>query len=164
MSDAGKAANYWSVGDTKNIKINGKVGNFTFSNVSVDTFIIGINHNSSREGSNRVHFQIGKISGTLVGLCDSQYGNEQTTTGYFNMNTSRSNNGGWNSSNMRRSILGNTGTPTSPPANTLLAALPSDLRSCMKPVTKYTDNTAKSSLRRSKIKKLEILDKRMLER
>ncbi len=142
VSDAGKAANYWSVGDTKNIKINGKVGNFTFSNVSVDAFIIGINHNSSREGSNRVHFQIGKISGTLVGLCDGYYNNEQTTTGYFNMNTSRSNNGGWNSSNMRRNILGNTGTPTSPPANTLLAALPSDLRSCMKPVTKYTDNTA----------------------
>ena len=43
---------------------------------------------------------------------------------------------------MRRNILGNTGTPTSPPANTLLAALPADLRAVMKPVTKYTDNTA----------------------
>ena len=142
VSNAGKGANYWAVGDTKNIKINGKVGNFTFSNLSIDVFILGFNHNANREGSNRIHFQIGKIGGKLVGLCDSQFSTEQTSAGYFNMNTSRSNNGGWNSCNMRRNILGNTGTPTSPPANTLLAALPADLRAVMKPVTKYTDNTA----------------------
>lgn len=42
---------------------------------------------------------------------------------------------------MRKTLLGNTGTPASPPADSLLAALPADLRSVMKPVTKYTDNT-----------------------
>ena len=140
-SDAGDAANVWSVGDTKSIRLNGKVGNFTFSNQSIDAFIVGFNHNSSKEGGQRTHFAIGKISGKLVALCDSQYGNEQTSSGYFNMNTSRTNSGGWNNSNMRRNILGNTGTPSSPPANTLLAALPSDLRAVMKSVTKYTDNT-----------------------
>ena len=41
VSNAGKGANYWAVGDTKNIKINGKVGNFTFSNLSIDVFILG---------------------------------------------------------------------------------------------------------------------------
>ncbi|MFQ9474039.1 MAG: DUF6273 domain-containing protein [Oscillospiraceae bacterium] len=61
------------------------------------------------------------------------------------MNTSRTNTGGWNSSNMRRNILGNTGTPSSPPANTLLAALPADLRAVMKSVTKYSDNTGGGS-------------------
>ena len=140
-SDAGTGANYWAVGDTKPVTINGKVGNFTFSNFTVDAFILGFNHNASREGSNRIHFQIGKVGGKLVGLCDNQYNNEQTTTGYFNMNTSRTNAGGWNASNMRKSILGNSGTPTSAPANSLLAALPSDLRSNMKATTKYTDNT-----------------------
>ena len=144
-SDAGNAASVWSVGDTKNIKINGKVGNFTFSNLSIDAFIVGFNHNSAKEGSNRIHFALGKIGGHLVALCDSSYSNEQTTTGYFNMNTSRSNVGGWNTTNMRRNILGNTGTPSSPPANTLLAALPADLRAVMKPVTKYTDNTGNNS-------------------
>ena len=144
-SDAGDAANVWSVGDTKSIRLNGKVGNFTFSNQSIDAFIVGFNHNSSKEGGQRTHFAIGKISGKLVALCDSQYGNEQTSSGYFNMNTSRTNSGGWNNSNMRRNILGNTGTPSSPPANTLLAALPSDLRAVMKSVTKYTDNTGNSS-------------------
>ena len=144
-SDAGDAANVWSVGDTKSIRLNGKVGNFTFSNQSIDAFIVGFNHNSSKEGGQRTHFAIGKISGKLVALCDSQYGNEQTSSGYFNMNTSRTNSGGWNNSNMRRNILGNTGTPSSPPANTLLAALPADLRAVMKPVTKYTDNTGNNS-------------------
>ena len=144
-SDSGDAANVWSVGDTKNIKLNGKVGNFTFSNLSVDAFIVGFNHNSSKEGGNRIHFAIGKIGGKMVALCDIQYNNEQTTTGYFNMNTSRSNSGGWNASYMRKTLLGNSGTPSSPPANSLLAALPSDLRAIMKSVTKYTDNTGNAS-------------------
>jgi hypothetical protein len=144
-SDAGDAANVWSVGDTKSIRLNGRVGNFTFSNQSIDAFIVGFNHNSSKEGGKRTHFAIGKISGKLVALCDNQYNNEQTSSGYFNMNTSRTNSGGWNNSNMRRNILGNTGTPSSPPANTLLAALPSDLRAVMKSVTKYTDNTGNAS-------------------
>lgn len=145
VSDAGQGDNYWDVGDTKTITINGKVGNFTFSNLSIAVFILGFNHNSSREGSNRIHFQIGKISNKLVGLCDSQYGSYPSGSGYFNMNTSRTNTGGWNSSNMRKNILGNTGTPSSPPANTLLAALPADLRAVMKSVTKYSDNTGGGS-------------------
>ena len=70
-SDAGDAANVWSVGDTKSIRLNGKVGNFTFSNQSIDAFIVGFNHNSSKEGGQRTHFAIGKISGKLVALCDS---------------------------------------------------------------------------------------------
>ena len=144
-SDAGNAASVWSVGDTKNIKINGQVGNFAFSNLSIDTFIVGFNHNSAKEGTNRIHFALGKIGGKLVALCDSQYSNEQTTTGYFNMNTSRTNAGGWNATYMRKTLLGNSGTPSSPPANSLLAALPSDLRAVMKSVTKYTDNTGNAS-------------------
>ena len=144
-SDTGNAPSVWSVGDTKNIKINGKVGNFTFNNLSIDTFIAGFNHNSAKEGTKRTHFALGKISGKLVALCDSSYGNEQTTTGYFNMNTSRTNVGGWKDCYMRKTLLGNSGTPTSPPANSLLAALPSDLRAVMKSVTKYTDNTGNAS-------------------
>ena len=70
VSDAGQGENYWSVGDTKRITINGKVGNFTFSNLAIDAFIIGFNHNSSREGTNRIHFQIGKIGGKDVCLCE----------------------------------------------------------------------------------------------
>lgn len=145
VSDAGQGENYWSVGDTKRITINGKVGNFTFSNLAIDAFIIGFNHNSSREGTNRIHFQIGKIGGKDVCLCDSSYGSYSTSSGRFQMNTSNTNSGGWNGSYMRKTLLGNSGTPSSPPANSLLAALPADLRAVMKPVTKYSDNTGGGS-------------------
>ena len=141
VSDAGQGDNYWDVGDTKAITINGNVGNTNFSNLSINVYIIGFNHNSAREGNNRIHFKIGKIGGTQVALVDSQYGNGVSSSGYFSMNTSNTNNGGWNQSYHRRTLLGNTGTPTSPPANSLLAAMPADLRAVMKPVTKYSDNT-----------------------
>ncbi len=139
VSDAGKGDSYWDVGDTKTITINGTVQGFTFSNLSIAVFILGFNHNNSREGSSRIHFQIGKISNKLVGLCDNGYGTYVSSG--FCMNTSRTNSGGWNGSYMRKTVLGNSGTPSSPPANSLLAALPADLRAVMKSVSKYTDNT-----------------------
>lgn len=145
ISDAGKAADYFNLGDTKTITINGKVGNTTFSNLSIDAFIIGFNHNSAREGANRIHFKIGKISGVHIALVDAKYGSSASGFGYFHMNTSNTNSGGWSSSDMRKKILGNGGTPTSPPSGSLLAALPADLRAVMKAVTKYSDNTGGGS-------------------
>ena len=143
VSDADEGANWWSVGDTKPVALNGTVGILTLNNLTVDAFILGFNHNSGKEGTHRIHFALGKIGGKLIGLCDSQYNNYGSST-RFHMNSSDSNNGGWNQSYMRRTILGNTGTPDSPPANSLLAALPADLRAVMKSVTKYTDNTGNS--------------------
>ena len=140
VADADKGANYWAVGDTKRITLNGKVGATTISSLKVDAFIIGFNHNSGKEGSNRIHFLLGKISGKFVGLVDSSYGSTTSTSGAFTMNTSNTNSGGWGSSQMRSKVLGSASSPTSPTANTLLAALPSDLRAVMKSCTKYTDN------------------------
>ena len=94
ISQAGLAAQYWNVGDTKDIVINGTVGDTTFTNLTVQAFIIGINHNAAREGQHLIHFQIGKINGTLVGLVDGNYGNDTSTTGAFTMNTLRTNSGG----------------------------------------------------------------------
>jgi hypothetical protein len=141
----GVASSYWSNGDTKNIVINGQVGNTNISNLTVSTFIIGINHNAAREGNNRGHFQIGKINGKLIGLVDANYGSNVSTTGYFSMNSSNTNSGGWKSSQMRANIMGGNGTPTAPTTNSLMAALPADLRAVMVPVTKYTDNTGGGS-------------------
>ncbi|MCC2123798.1 DUF6273 domain-containing protein [Faecalibacterium sp. CLA-AA-H254] len=140
VSDAGQGANYWSVGATKSVTINGKVGATTISSLKVDAFIIGFNHNSGKEGSNRIHFLLGKISDKFVGLVDSSYGSTTSTSGAFTMNTSNTNSGGWGSSQMRSKVLGSASSPTSPTANTLLAALPADLRAVMKSCTKYTDN------------------------
>lgn len=145
VSSAGLGANYWAVGDVKSIVLNGKVGNTTFSNLAVNAFILGFNHNSAKEGANKIHFQIGKIGSTAVGLCDSQYNNTTSSSGYFNWNTSNTNSGGWNACYKRKTLYGNDGTPTSPVANSLMAALPSELLAVMQPVTKYTDNTGNSS-------------------
>ena len=144
-SDIDEGANYWSAGDTKTIKINGTVGNFTFSNLSINAFILGFNHNSAKEGTHRIHWQLGKMGGTMVGLCDNQYNSSVSGAGYFHMNDSNTNVGGWKDSSMRKTLLGNSKTPSSPLANSLMAALPSDLRAVMKSVTKYTDNTGNGS-------------------
>ena len=144
VSSAGLGANYWAVGDVKEITINGTVGNHTFSNLKINAFILGFNHNASKEGNNLIHFQIGKMGTTAVALCDGQYNNSGSSAG-FRMNTSNTNSGGWNGSYMRKTLLGNTGTPTNPISNSMMAALPSDLRAVMQSVTKYTDNTGGGS-------------------
>ena len=144
VSDAGTGATYWNVGDYKNIQIYGTVQGMSL-NSTVRAFILGFNHNSAKEGSNRIHFQIGKdTSGTDIAFCDSNYPGTGSSQG-FRMNLSNTNVGGWNDSYGRKTLLGNSGTPTSPPANSFLAALPADLRAVMKPVTKYTDNTGGGS-------------------
>ena len=146
ISQAGLAAQYWNVGDTKDIVINGTVGRTTFTNLTVQAFIIGIDHNSAREGQHLIHFQIGKIGEKLVGLVDGDYGDYTYSNGAFTMYKLNTNSGGWNNSHMRETVLGSNSTSaTSPTANTLLAALPADLRAVMKPATKYSDNTGGGS-------------------
>lgn len=140
VSDAGTGATYWNVGDYKNIQISGTVQGMSL-NSTVRAFILGFNHNSAKEGANRIHFQIGKTtSGKDIAFCDSNYDTYDSSDG-FRMNMYTNNEGGWNDSYGRKTLLGNRGTPTAPPANSFMAALPADLRAVMKSVTKYTDNT-----------------------
>lgn len=169
IAAAGLADTYWDVGATKTITINGTVGSVSLSNLSVDVFIIGFDHNSSVEGTNKIHFQIGKISGKQVGLCCGSYNSYKTDgTKIFNMNHwGNYNYGGWAGCDLRYDILGSTDVQpsgygsavttsrvgynasatcaTNPVANTLMAALPSDLRAVMKGVTKYADAVGNSS-------------------
>ena len=119
VSSKGIGANYWAVGDTKQVIINGTVGSTTFNNLSTWAFILGFDHNSDIEGSNTIHFQIGKTaqtSGTDICLSDSKYGSavSSSTIGYFNMNYTSSNKNGWKSSKMRTVLLGNNNTPAFP--------------------------------------------------
>ena len=142
VSDAGQGANYWSIGDRKAVTLNGTVGKLSLSNVTTYAFIIGFNHNASVEGTNRIHFQHAKTAlsgGTDVCLCDSSYNSTVSTTGYFSVNSSRTNSGGWASSQMRTNICG---TSLSSYSGTIIAVIPAALRAVLKSVTKYTDNTA----------------------
>ena len=142
VSDAGQGENYWSVGDRKAVTLNGTVGNLSLSNATIYAFIIGFNHNASVEGTNRIHFQLGKTAlsgGTDVALCDGKYNSKVSTTDYFSMNSSGTNSGGWASSQMRTNICG---TSLSNYSGTIIAVIPAALRAVLKSVTKYTDNAS----------------------
>lgn len=136
ISGKGQATNYWSVGDRKAVTLNGTVGALTFSNQTFYCFILGFNHNSSREGSNKIHFQFGKTAlsgGTDISFVDNYY----KTSGsgdMFHMNSSRNNSGGWKDCYMRVNICSD-----------FLNALPIEMKNFIKSILKYTDNTGGTS-------------------
>ena len=145
VADAGQGENYWSVGDCKEIVLDGTVGHLTLSNFTTCAFIIGFNHNSSVEGSGRIHFQLAKTAlsgGTDIAFWDDKYSLEVSETGYFSMNISNTNSGGWKSSQMRTNICGTSLTDYS---GTIVAVIPAALRAVLKSVTKYTNNKGGSS-------------------
>lgn len=139
VSDAGQGANYWSVGDTKDVTLSGTWQSLNVSNVTVKAFIVGFDHNSAVEGEHRIHFLMGKIGTAMVAFFDSQYGN-QTSGAHFTMNTANTNSDGWEASRMRKTVLGNSNTPDNPLQGSLMAVLPEGLLAVMKPVTKWTQN------------------------
>ena len=145
VSDAGEGVNYWAIGDSKAITLNGTtVGDWTFSNETYYAFIIGFDHNSTYEGTNRIHFQFGKTAltgGYDICFVDGSY-NSTGSSPAFRMNISNNNTGGWSSSYMRNNICG---TSLSSYSGTFIGALPSDLRAVLKSVTKYTDNAGNGS-------------------
>lgn len=157
VSDSGQGDNYWNVGDRKAVRVNGTVGTQSI-NGTYYAYIIGFNHNSSREGTGITFgtFKTALSGGTDICLIDSHY-NSYSTGGqkWFNMNhSSNTNSGGWKGCDLRYDVLGSTNVnngdatatcATSPVSGTLMAALPSDLRAVMKPMNIYTDNTGGGS-------------------
>ena len=157
VADANQGASYWAVGDRKAVTVNGTVGTQAV-NGTYYAYIIGFNHNSSKEGNGITFgtFKTALSGGTDICLVDGNYNGYSTNgTKYFNMNhSSNTNAGGWKGCDLRYDVLGSTNTndgdatattATNPVANTLMAALPSDLRAVMQPMTIYTDNTGGGS-------------------
>ena len=132
--NAGTAASYWKVGDRKEVVLNGTVGAKTFSNTTTYCYILGFDHNTSIEsnGEHTIHIGFGASAlsgGAYITYVDSQYNKGVSTTGYFSMNSSETNSGGWNSCQMKSTIC---------PA--FKNALPSDLQSNIRAVTKWQNN------------------------
>ena len=129
VSSLGTGANYWAVGDCKQITMNGKVSDgLTLTNYSAWVYIIGFNHNAEREG-NGIAFQGFKATknGTPVCLVDSIYSSWKESGTWFNMNNSGSNAGGWEASRMRTAVM-----------TLIKAAFPADLQEVIKTSTIYT--------------------------
>ena len=137
VADRSEGANYWSVGDTKQITINGKVSDgLTLSNYQTWVYILGFDHNSAVEGTGIAFggFKTAQTSGIDVALCDSGYNSTKSSGQWFNMNNSNTNTGGWNSSRMRSTTL-----------PLVKSALPSDLQAVIKTTSIYSDNTGGGS-------------------
>ena len=129
VSSLGTGANYWAVGDCKQITMNGKVSDgLTLTNYSAWVYIIGFNHNAEHEG-NGIAFQGFKATknGTPVCLTDSGFNNNKTSGTWFNMNNERTNDGGWQASLMRKNVM-----------PLIKAAFPADLQAVIKPSTIFT--------------------------
>ena len=136
ISDAGLASSYFNVGDRKAVTLNGTVGSLSL-NGTYYCYIIGIDHNSTIEGTHRIHFQFGNTAasgGVHIAFIDSGYDNSHVSGLYFNMNSARSSRGGWANSRMRTTII-----------PTFKACLPSDLQAVLKATIKYSDNTGGGS-------------------
>ena len=132
VADASEGQNYWAVGDTKQIAINGKLSDgLTLNNYSTYVYIIGFDHNKDVEGTGIAFqgFKTAQTGGKDVALCDSGYDSGKTSGQWFNMNTSGNNSGGWKSSDMRNTTLAY-----------LKSSFTSDLQSVLKQTKIYTDN------------------------
>ena len=165
ISSAGTAANYFSIGDAKQITMSGTWRGTTLNQTRY-VFIIGINHNSDLEGTGIQFsgFRNSRTSSTNEPRClivDYNAFNYQKNQGCI-MSAYAKNFGGWAASDMRYGVLGSTDiapseygnatteasvgydpTPTcatNPVPDTLMSCMPADLRSVMKPITKWTNN------------------------
>ena len=144
----------WQVGDSKTITLNGTVGTLALNNYQCKVYIIGFDHNADKEGQGISFGMLEGADGKQLCLVDQYYDTNTSKVMAFTMNTTQTNAGGWKAAKMRKTILGSTdvengdATPNAianPAANTLMAALPADLRAVLKPITKYTDNVGNSN-------------------
>lgn len=126
ISRAGKAAEYFNVGDTKEVILNGNTTNASksFNNYSCYATILGFDHNASLEtnGEHSIHFILGKNS--TEDICFYPY----------RMNESYTTSGGWNGSKMKQTTM-----------TEFKNCLPAELRAVLRNVTKYTHNTTGGS-------------------
>lgn len=133
VAEKSQGANYWSVGDAKQITVNGKLSDgLTLSNYQTWVYIIGFDHNKDVEGTGIAFqgFKTAQANGIDICLCDSGYGDSKSLGQWFNMNNSNSISGGWASCNMRSTTL-----------PLVKSALPSELTSVIKTTSIYSDNT-----------------------
>ena len=136
ISSSGQAANTFSVGDQKEIVLNGRFADRHFQDTTAALFIIGINHNASREGENLIHFELLKSvkTGNLICFTDNDYPYSGGSNS-LRMNTSDDNSCGWEDS-LVRYVLDGTTRPTS--STGLASILPDELKNVMKTATKYS--------------------------
>ena len=146
VSVSGDAANLFSVGDCKQIMLDGNIGTSSFR-ISVYCYILDFNHdtssaNGTKDGITFGTFKFVNNAKTDMCIAGASYN--------YQINQTDTNSGGWKKSYMRYTVLGSTNvsngdatstTATSPVSDTLMSCLSSDLRAVMRPMYIYSDNT-----------------------
>ncbi|MBR1646161.1 MAG: hypothetical protein IJ685_05210, partial [Selenomonadaceae bacterium] len=159
VSLAGLGDVYFDIGDSKEITLNGNVGDYlTLENQKLRVFILHFNYPMNGTPDHNIIWGGFKTAdGTDVALCDSKCDSySEDITICFNMNhfVYSVNSGGWKGCNLRCDILGATSsyitnataeTLASPKSNTLLAALPSDFRNALRLWSRWVDAKGNSS-------------------
>lgn len=135
-ADLSLGANFWAVGDRKEVTLNGSVGittQRTFSNQKYWVYIIGFDHNKDKEGKGIAFqgFKTAQTGGTDIAVTSTNY--SSTGSGMV-MNTTQTNSGGWNGSAAYSTIMPQW-----------KSCFPSDLQAVIRTTTLYTDNTGSSS-------------------
>ena len=162
------AENNIEIGDYKALTLNGTVGTVALNNYTTYATVIGFDHNKDKEIIGYPHAitfcLFADAQGKQLALVDRYYNASTSVMTSFAMNPSATSDittaGGWNKAKIRKNILGSTdiengnatlATITTPGTNTLMAALPAELRALLKPITKYTDNVGNASTSASAI-------------
>ena len=144
VSRAGLANTFWEIGDTKSVRVQGKIGTLEVDQ-DLGVYIIGFD----QEGNQGIQFGTFKsMTSDDKYLCLANTYSKVSTDGtkYFNIihTADPSNTTDWVTCDLRYDILGSTdvryNAATSectiqPNSNTLMAALPEELRLVMKPMT-----------------------------
>lgn len=143
LSSASLASNYWHIGDTKLITLNGtptRASYVNFNNYKVYATIIGFDHNSNLEGIGLTHFQIGNFynndnpdnTDIRVAFTDQYYDSYNISSYSFRMDTSSNSTSpvAWSTSKMRVDIC-----------SKFKNCLPEDLKAVLGTAYKYTDNS-----------------------
>ena len=137
VASSSLGANYWSVGDRKEVTLNGSVGYGsaarTFSNQKYWVYIIGFDHNEAKEGKGIAFqgFKTAQTDGVDIAVTGTNYGG--SGSGMI-MNPTQTNAGGWNGSVAYTQIMPQWKN-----------CFPSDLQSVIRTTTLYTDNTGNKS-------------------
>ena len=146
VSQSGDAANLFSVGDCKEITLDGNIGTSSFR-ISAYCYILDFDHdmssaNGTKDGITFGTFKFVNNAKTDMCIAGASYN--------YQINQTDTNSGGWKNSYMRYTVLGSTNvsngdatstTVTSPISDTLMSCLSSDLRAVMRPMYIYSDNT-----------------------
>ena len=128
ISKLGKGQNYWSVGDTKSVLVNGTIDNLSFGqqdfsiNQTLYVYILGFDHNKAYEGPGITFGTFKTEDGTDVALVSDAYGSTTATNDVFSQGG-----GYWPDCNIRNHLC-----------SEFYFLLPEELRNVITICPKYT--------------------------